>query len=392
MLISKAAPGIDLELVDNWIQTRYTERVLSGISWKRSETVSVLQSPPSVTQGTVTVTQGSAVITGLGTNWTAAQQGLAVRIANGSEYYQFNYLSATTGTLDRPYEGSTGAINTSSIAAPGTGYAIGDQYTVAGGLNPAVGIVTAVNGTGGVVGYQFNQSNAAGSGYAVASGVATTTSGAGSGFTLNILTVSPGSGLSYRIDQAVFLLPSNARILQGVYPMHDRNRGLELISPAELNRRAPNRGEYGTPQMAAHTWDNATTQMQLELYPIPASPDNGGSTLSHIVDYVYDPAPLSSATATSLLAWMSSGAMWNGVMADICMFRATLKASADLFLADGLTIAQGYEKLFMDYMTTMAKINSGQRGQVNLRMSDEFSGNSSGPYYRRGPKHEGFTG
>jgi hypothetical protein len=392
MLLSKAAPGIDLELVDNWIQTRYTERVLSAIPWKRSENVSVLQSPASVNSGTVTVNQGSNAITGVGTAWTAALTGLMIRIGCGPEYYQFTYASATTGTLDRNYEGSTGAILTSSIGAAGTGYALGDQFTVSGGVSPAVGTVTGIGAGGSVTAYQFLDTNA-GSGYSPANGVATSSPGAGSGFTVNILTVAPGTGLSYRIDQAVFLLPSNARILNGVYPMHNRDRGLELISPAELNRRAPQRLEYGTPRWAAHSWDNATTQMQVELFPIPSSPNYGGNTISHVVDYVYDPAPLTSATATSLLAWMSNGAMFNGVMADIAMFRATLPKSSDLFLPDGLAIAQSYEAMFTDYLDTMGKINAGQRGQVNLRLSDEFSGNGGSGYpFRRGPRHEGWPG
>ena len=407
MLLSKAAPGVDLELIDNWIINRYNERILSSIPWKRSETTSIIQSPASVIAGTVAVNQGSTSITGTGTAWSATQTGLMIRIGGGpitgalglgasmpagQEYYQFTYVSATSGTLDRPYEQPTGSLASSQIHAGGTGYAIGDQFTITGyGIGPAIGQVTAVGVSGAVTGYVLAQN---GAGYSVGTAIATTTTGAGTGLTIDILTVTPGSGLSYRIDQAVFLLPSNARILKGVYPMHDRFRSLELITPAELNRRDPQRRVYGIPRACAHTWDNGGTppQLQLELWPVPSSPDYAGATISHVVDYVYDPATLNpGTTGSSLLPWMSSGAMWNGVMADISLWRSSLPKSADLFLPNGVTTAQGFEKYFGDFLQSMKVTNARQIGNAPMRLAEEFEGNG-GRYYRRGPWHRGFTG
>ena len=123
----------------------------------------------------------------------------------------------------------------------------------------------------------------------------------------------------------------------------------------------PKRQRHGIPEVWAQTWDNnaATPSMQIELNPIPSNPDDGGKTLSHVVDYVYDAAAIDpTQTASSLLPWMSSGAMFNGIMEDACRFRATLPKSNDLYLPNGLMLAQSYGKMFDDYMQTMARTNA----------------------------------
>ncbi len=106
--ITKVCPGIDSEIRDGWIQDAYTE-VLDLLPWKRTEGESVIQVPTSYITGTLTATQGSASIVGAGTVWTTAMNGFMMRIAASTEYYQLTALTATTATLDRPYEGVTGA-------------------------------------------------------------------------------------------------------------------------------------------------------------------------------------------------------------------------------------------------------------------------------------------
>src|ERR1035441_8175333 len=130
--LSKLAPAVDLELIDGWIQDRYTE-ILDGLPWKRLEGETVIQSPASYQVGTVTATLGATSIAGAGTNWTSDMDGLTIRIGNNEEFYVFTQTDATDATLDRPYEGGDG-----------------------------------------------------------------------------------GPGLSYRIDQNIFLLPADCRILRGV--------------------------------------------------------------------------------------------------------------------------------------------------------------------------------
>ena len=75
----------------------------------------MIQSPVEYATGTLTATAGSAAIVGAGTVWTAAMTGRIIRIAEGSEYYQFTRVSDTTGTLDRVFEGETATLQTYQI-------------------------------------------------------------------------------------------------------------------------------------------------------------------------------------------------------------------------------------------------------------------------------------
>ena len=81
-------PGVAIELVDGWLQDRYTQ-MLDALPWKRLEGEVVLQSPPSYQVGTVSVTQGSNAITGVGTDWTPFMTGLMIRIASNPEFYTY---------------------------------------------------------------------------------------------------------------------------------------------------------------------------------------------------------------------------------------------------------------------------------------------------------------
>ena len=126
MLVTQATPGLSLDLVDNWAQTRYSERILSSIPWKRTEGVFVLQSPPTTQVGAVAASQGSASITGTNVSWADALNGFLIRINAGARSSTSSRVrSNTTGTLDRPFEQSTGGITTSVVDAGGAGWANG---------------------------------------------------------------------------------------------------------------------------------------------------------------------------------------------------------------------------------------------------------------------------
>lgn len=369
---SKLAAGVDLELIDGWLQDRYTE-IMDELPWKRTEGETVIQSPVSYQVGTLTATQGSAAVVGSGTAWTAALTGLTIRIADNPEFYVFSFTDGTHGTLDRPYEGSTASIVASAIDAAGTGYQPGDLFWITGGNGAAEGIVETVGAGGAVATYQITNN---GNLYAIASDVITTTSGAGVGFTLNITEVGASSGLSYRIDQNIFLLPADCRIVRGVRSFHP-SRDLKLISPGELNRIAPGRHEYGTPRYAVQTWDANTDPpiMQLELSPIPSSPDPLGNTLSFAVDYIYDQADINpTQTSVSLLPWARPAALVKGVQAEIAAWQ------------EKLTLAQAHETKFIALVKQMARINALQRGPQAMTLAPELRGRGAGPGYRRG-KH-----
>lgn len=299
--LQKLLPGTDQELIEGWIQDRYTQ-ILDKLSWKRQEAESTIQAPQSYTTGTISATQGSATITGVGTTWDPAMDGLMIRIDNKPEYYQFTYVTATSGALDRPFEASS------------------------------------------------------------------------------------ATGLTYRIDQNIFLMPANARIIRAVRPLHNRGIPLEIVTPGELNRLAAQRNFYGTPKYAAPTWDNFSDppQLQLELFPVPDCPDSSSNLLSWSVDYIFDAADLDpEVTSASLLPFVRPAALIAGVTSSALMPRPG---------SDGnLAGAEAHDAEFNNLVAQMAQINAQQRGPQTIRLAPELR-RQTPPRYRRGPWHSGFNG
>lgn len=271
-------PGIPLELLDGWIQDRYTE-ILDSIAWKRQEAESVIQVPRSYQTGTLVCTEGSTAIVGTGTTFTAAMTGLMIRIDGQSEFYQFTFVDTTHGTLDRGWEHPTTTAST------------------------------------------------------------------------------------FRIDQAVFLLPSDCRILNAVHGLHDWERDLERVTPGELNRRAGQRQTYGTPTMYAPSWDNFASPpiMQVELYPVPESPNSASEDLSFAVDYVFEqPSIAASSTGSSLLPWVRPAALKAGVKA------SWMRHAKDWSGADKMQMEMAR------LVNIMAKTNALQIGPEPIRLAPEY--------------------
>lgn len=216
-------PGVSLDLIEGWIQDRYSE-ILAELDWSRLNVESILLTTAPYTTGTAAVTLGSASIVGTGTAWTAAMSGRAFRVTGRDEIYEFSYVTATTGTLDRVYEGPTGA-----------------------------------------------------------------TAG-------------------YSIAQAIYPLPSDARLLEdGAFS------GLERLTHGQLNSTAALRTVTGTPRYwASYLMDDGSTppRLQVEFWPTPDTA--AGIPFS----YVSDAADLTS-TATVLAVWISSTALLEGVCARV---------------------------------------------------------------------------
>ncbi len=278
--ISKLAPGLsgDLELIDGWINNVY-QAILDRLPWKRTEAEFVIQSPLSYTTGTIAATQGSASIVGTGTVWTAGMNGLLLRMGNQDAYYSITVLTATTATLDRPFEGVTDA------------------------------------------------------------------------------------ALVYRIDQPVFVMPANCRIIRAVAPMHGGLKPLELITPGDLDRRCISRNEYGTPRYAVPHWDNFSDppRMQLELFPIPDCPNTAQEIPSWAVDYIFDPATVDDgSTSASLLPWVRPGALEEGVMAKVRRHSGDHQG------------AREHKKEYEELVLVMATINAAQRGPQEIRLAPEL--------------------
>lgn len=126
-----------------------------------------------------------------------------------------------------------------------------------------------------------------------------------------VYTGDTASGLAYRVDQNLYTLPVDARILDSVrcstLPLP-----LEEMDAATANATWPSRNVYGTPKYFVRYMDSATDPavMQIELLPIPEA------VLTFPIWYTYDAAPPASST-TNLLFWVRNGALKAGVLADL---------------------------------------------------------------------------
>lgn len=129
------APGRGNDLLTSWIQRSYRE-ILDHRDWQGLHQDGLLMVVGSYDAGTVALTQGSTAVTGTGTAFTTQMTGRKFRIVGGQEWYTFSYVSATSGTLDRPYEGETDATATYVIYQ--------DRYALPG----AVKLVETMGGEG----------------------------------------------------------------------------------------------------------------------------------------------------------------------------------------------------------------------------------------------------
>lgn len=105
-LLAKMTPGLDLDLLDGWLSDRYYQ-ILDRLPWRRVRQQTVIQTVAVYETGTVALTNGVNTVTGTGTTFTSAMTGRMFRVVGDNQYYEFTYVSATSGTLDRTYEGTT---------------------------------------------------------------------------------------------------------------------------------------------------------------------------------------------------------------------------------------------------------------------------------------------
>lgn len=239
--LTQQFPSISLDLIEAWIGQRYAE-VLGELPWSRLEVQSALQVPGVYSTGTVSITNGSAAITLTAGTWTAAMSGRAFRIKGDREYYQFTFGTGTTGTLDRPYDGTTAA--------------------------------------------------AAG----------------------------------YSIFQTVYVLPSDCRLLAD-----DAFGSMARTSHGQLDQSDPWRELSGTPTQWASYMDDGNTppNMQVELYPVPAT------ATSILFTYFSDGGDLTD-TSSLVQVWAQPTALVEGVVARA---RAHMKDYAGAAFAAGLAKA-----------------------------------------------------
>jgi hypothetical protein len=118
--ILTSSPGVPLDLVDEWLNSRYST-VLESTDWiglKAHTTIQTTAAYQSTTD-TVTATVGYTAITGAGTAWTQAQTGLQFYVPGDVVTYTVEWMSPTFFALDRPYEGKGGdAFGTQYVGVP----------------------------------------------------------------------------------------------------------------------------------------------------------------------------------------------------------------------------------------------------------------------------------
>lgn len=99
--------GVDLDLITGFINQRM-EDICRGYPWTRLNKTTMLQTIAEYNTGTITIAFNSTSGTGSGTTFTSAMTGRLIRPGNLREFYTFTYVSATSFTVDRPYEDSNG--------------------------------------------------------------------------------------------------------------------------------------------------------------------------------------------------------------------------------------------------------------------------------------------
>jgi len=128
--LTKQFPGIDSVLLEGWINDRYAE-ILGELPWSRQNVESMLVTTAPYVSGSAGVATGSTQITLSGGVWAAGMTGMAFRVTGRSEFYEFTFLSTSTGSLDRPYEGpdAAGAGYSGSSLARCAAVGVGGEVT-----------------------------------------------------------------------------------------------------------------------------------------------------------------------------------------------------------------------------------------------------------------------
>jgi hypothetical protein len=106
--VSKRAGAIDLDLLDGFIADRYVA-ILDAIKWSRQRVDYALTTEAAYSLGTVTLANGSAAVTLAGGAWTTEMSGRVLLICDVPEYYELTVTDAADGTLDRVFDGASGA-------------------------------------------------------------------------------------------------------------------------------------------------------------------------------------------------------------------------------------------------------------------------------------------
>jgi hypothetical protein len=106
--LAKEFPAVDADVRQGIINDRYTQ-ILDRLPWSRLDTELVLQTVAPLSTGTIQTTSGSQNLILTGGTFTTQMSGRQIHLDGRTEAYTFTYTGATTGTIDRPYEGDSNA-------------------------------------------------------------------------------------------------------------------------------------------------------------------------------------------------------------------------------------------------------------------------------------------
>jgi hypothetical protein len=98
--------GVDLDIVGRYLNDRI-QTIVRHIDWTRLKGETTLQTTAIYETGTVAITNGLTALTLTGGTWTAAMTGREIRLQEDDPFYLFTRTGATTGTIERAYEGET---------------------------------------------------------------------------------------------------------------------------------------------------------------------------------------------------------------------------------------------------------------------------------------------
>jgi hypothetical protein len=121
-LLQNGAPGVSVDLIDGYLNSRY-EQVLGAHDWMGLNAPATLQTTAAYLSAnnsdSVNLTVGSNAVVGVGTTWTSTITGLKFFRPGDTAIYTVTYITGTSATLDRAYEGV-------GWETPGTAYAAAD--------------------------------------------------------------------------------------------------------------------------------------------------------------------------------------------------------------------------------------------------------------------------
>jgi hypothetical protein len=106
----QSSPGVPLDLIDEWINSRYGQ-ILESTDWIGLKAHTSILTTAAYQSGsdTVAIISGTGTVVGTGTTWTTtATTGQSFYIPGQNAVYTIEVMSDTVLALDRPYEGIPG--------------------------------------------------------------------------------------------------------------------------------------------------------------------------------------------------------------------------------------------------------------------------------------------